>query len=93
MAKLNIYDLFATALVLIQGRRFWMRPLFADKAASCAYQGLVLKMKEIERQICMSPNRFHHLLELTKPMIMKKNAIRAPIHPVLRVSQMAGYSC
>ena len=29
----------------------------------------------------MSPNRFDHLLELIKPMIMKKNAVRAPIPP------------
>ena len=27
----------------------------------------------------MSPNRHNHLLELIKPMIMKKNAVRAPI--------------
>ena len=27
----------------------------------------------------MSPNRFDHLLELIKPMIMKKNEVRAPI--------------
>ena len=29
----------------------------------------------------MSANRFGHLLELIKPMIMKKNAVRAPIPP------------
>ena len=44
-AKLNIYHLCATALVLIRsqrrkreknrrGRRYWIRPLFADSAAS-----------------------------------------------------------
>ena len=51
------------------GRRFWMRPLFADRAASGAYQSLALEMKEIEKQkkwgfVRMSPNRFDHLLEL-----------------------------
>ena len=29
----------------------------------------------------MSPNGFHHSLELIKPMIMKKNSVRAPITP------------
>ena len=29
----------------------------------------------------MSPNRFEHLLELIKPMIMKKNAVREVIPP------------
>ena len=43
-------------------------------------------MKEIDRQkfvgfFRMSPNRFDHLLELIKPMIMKENAVRAPIPP------------
>ena len=27
----------------------------------------------------MSPYQFNHLLELIKPMIMEKNAVRAPI--------------
>ena len=86
MAKLNIYHLFATTLVLIRsrrrkreknkkrrGRRFWIRPLFADRAINGAYQRLVLKMKEIDRQ------NFGGFL--IKPMIMKKNAVRAPISP------------
>ena len=30
----------------------------------------------------MSPNRFEHSLELIKPMIMKKNAVRVPILPL-----------
>ena len=69
-----------------EGRRFWIRPLFADSATSGAYQSLVFKMKEIDKQkilgcVRMSPNRFDHLLELIKPMIMKKNAVRAPIPP------------
>ena len=43
-------------------------------------------MKEIDRHkffgfVRMSANRFGHLLELIKPMIMKKNAVRAPIPP------------
>ena len=63
-----------------------IRPLFADRATSGAYQSLQLKMKEIDRQnffgfICISPNRFDHLLELIKAMITKKNAVRAPIPP------------
>ena len=66
------------------GRRFWMRPLFADRATRGAYQSLVLEMKEIERQnnfgfVRMSPNRFDHLLELIKHMIKKYNAVTAPI--------------
>ena len=41
-------------------------------------------MKEIDKQnffgfVRMSPNRHDHLQELIKPMIMKKNAVRAPI--------------
>ena len=41
-------------------------------------------MKEIGRQKLfgfarMSANRFDHLLEPTKPMILKKNAVRASI--------------
>ena len=49
MAKLNIYYLFPTALVLIgsrrrkkekarkrRGRRFWIRSSFADRATSSA---------------------------------------------------------
>ena len=97
MAKLNIYRLFATAVVLIRsrrrrreknkkrrGRRFWIWPLFADRATNGAYQTLVLKMKGVDRQkifgfVRMSPNRFDHLLELIKPMIIKKNAVRAAI--------------
>ena len=43
-----------------------------------------VKMKVIDRQffggfVRMSPNRHDHLLELIKPIIMKKNAVRAPI--------------
>ena len=90
MAKLNIYHLFATAVVLIcsrhqrrgkdkkrKGRCSWIQPLFADRATNDAYQTLVLKMKGVDRQkffgfVWMSPNRFDHLLELIKPMIMKK---------------------
>ena len=96
MAKLNIYHLFATAMVLIRsrcrreknkkrrGRRFQIRPLLADRATNGAYQTLVLKMKGVDRQkifgfVRMSPNRFDHLLELIKPMIIKKNAVRAAI--------------
>ena len=61
MAKLNIYHLFVTAVVLIRsrrrrreknkkrrGRRFWIRPLFADRANNGAYQTLVLKMKGVD---------------------------------------------
>ena len=99
MGKLNIYYLFATAVLLIRsrhwrreknkkrrGRRFWIRPLFADRATNSAYQTLVFKMKGVGRQkffgfVCMSPNRFEHLLELIKPMIMKKNVVRAVIPP------------
>ena len=54
-----------------------IQPLFAVRATSGAYQSLVLKMKEIDRQKFsgfgrMSPNRLGHLLELIKPMIMTK---------------------
>ena len=43
-------------------------------------------MKGVGRQkffgfVCMSPNRFEHLLELIKPMIMKKNVVRVVIPP------------
>ena len=69
-----------------RGRFFWIRLLFADKATSGAYQSLVIKMKEIDRQkffefARMSPNRSNYLLELLKPMIVKKNIVRAPILP------------
>ena len=48
-------------------------------------------MNEIGRQkffgfVQMSPNRFDYLLELVKPMIMKKNAARAPIPPDKRLA-------
>ena len=104
MAKLNIYHLFATSMVLIPSprrrreknkkrreRRYWIRPSFANRATSGAYQSLALKMKEIDRQnfggfVRMSPNRFDHLLELVKPMITKKNAVRAPIPPDERLA-------
>ena len=48
-------------------------------------------MKEIHRQnlfgfVRMSPNRFDHLLELLKPIILKKNAVRAPIPPDERLA-------
>ena len=74
-----------------RGRRFWIRPFIADRATSGAYQSLVLKMKETDRQksfgfVRMSPNRFDHLLELIKLMIMKKNAVRAPIPPDERLT-------
>ena len=77
---------YGTPLEAASGRRFWMRPLFADRATSGAYQSLVLEMKEIERQkkfgfVRMSPNRFDRLLELIKPMIKKRNAVTAPIPP------------
>ena len=79
MAKLNIYHLFATAVVLIRsrrrrreknkkrrGKRFWIRPLLADRATNGAYQTLVLKTKRVDRQKFFgfartSPNRFEHL--------------------------------
>ena len=104
MAKLNIYHLFATVVVLIRpprrrrgknkkrrARRFYIRPLFADIATNGAYQNLVLKMKGIDKQKffwlgLMSPNRFDHLLELIKPMIMKKNVVRAAIPPDERLA-------
>ena len=99
MAKLNIYHIFAPSVVLIlsrrqrrdknkkwRGRPFWIRPLFADRAANGAYQTLVLKIKGVHRQkrfgfVRMSLNRFDHLLELIKPMIRKKNAVRAALSP------------
>ena len=94
MAKLNIYHLFATAMVLIRsrcrreknkkrrGRRFQIRPLLADRATNGAYQTLVLKMKGVDRQkifgfALMSPNRFDHLSELIKPMIMEKECSKS----------------
>ena len=48
-------------------------------------------MKEINRQIIfgsvrMPLNRFGRLLELIKPMIMKKDAVRAPILPDKRLA-------
>ena len=69
-----------------RGRNFWVQPLSADTATSSAYQSLVLKMKEMDRLkffgfVCMSPNPFHHLLELVKPMITIKNAVSAPTPP------------
>ena len=64
MAKLSINHLFATALVLIRSQRrkrererererekkrsFWIRRLFTDRAASGAYQSIVIEMKEID---------------------------------------------
>ena len=55
-------------------------------------------MKEIDGQIfffffflgggggvCMSPNRFEHSLRF-EPMIMKNNAVRAPIPPLERLA-------
>ena len=75
-----------------RGGRFWIPPLFADRAIICgAYQSLVLRMKEIDRQnifgfVRISPNRFDHLLELKKPMIMKNNVVRAPVPPDQRLA-------
>ena len=48
-------------------------------------------MKGIDKQKffwlgLMSPNRFDHLLELIKPMIMKKNVVRAAIPPDERLA-------
>ena len=68
------------------GRCFWIRPLFVDRATSGAYQSLVLEMKETEIKkkigfVCMSPNRFDHLLGLIRPMILKMNAVAVPISP------------
>ena len=60
MAKLSINHLFATALVLIRSQRrkrererekkrsFWIRRFFTDRAASGAYQSIVIEMKEID---------------------------------------------
>ena len=62
MAKLSINHLFASALVLIRSQRrkrerererekkrsFWIRRLFTDRAASGAYQSIVIEMKEID---------------------------------------------
>ena len=63
MTKLNIYHLFATALVLIPFRRrkrqknkktrrgqASLDPIFAERTTSGAYQSLLLKMKQIDRQ-------------------------------------------
>ena len=48
-------------------------------------------MKEVDRQenfgfVRMSPSRFDHLLELAKPMIMKKNVVTVPTPPDERLA-------
>ena len=76
------------------GRCFWIRIyLFVDRATSRAYQSLVLEIKEIEIKNILDLFACHrilfdHLLELIKPMITKKNAVRAPIPPDERNSIM-----
>ena len=75
MAKLNIYHLFATALVLIHSRRrkrekklkkkrkaFLDPPLFVHRGISGAYQSLVLKMNEIDKILGLFA---YHLIDLT----------------------------
>ena len=74
MAKLNIYHLFATALVLIRsrrrkrekkkkrGRRFWIRLLFVHRGISGAYHSLVLKMNETDKILGLLA---YHLIDLT----------------------------
>ena len=62
----------------IIGRRFWIRPLLADRAISGAHQSLVLKVKEIDIQTI-----FAFLMKL---MSMKKNAVGAPIPPGERLA-------
>ena len=83
MTKLNVYHLFRTALVSIGSR--------PRKTGELAYQSLVLKKKEIDRQnffgfVHMSPNRFGHLLEVINPIILKMNTVRAPIPPDERLA-------
>ena len=48
-------------------------------------------MKEIDRQnlfefVRMSPNRFNQLLQFLKSIILKSNALRAPIPPDERLA-------
>ena len=63
MVKINIYHLFAIAgfntlsmskkrkkYKKRRERRYWIRPLFANRATSGAYQSLALKMKEIDKK-------------------------------------------
>ena len=94
MAKLNIYHLFATALVLISSRRRKRekklkkkRKAFLDPTFICSQRNQrclsqLSTKNERNRQnfglARISPNRFDNLLELIKPITMRKNAVRAP---------------
>ena len=51
----------------------------------------MIKIKETDCQnlfwfVCMSPNQFFHLLELLNPIVLKRNAVRAPIPPDKRLA-------
>ena len=48
------------------------------------------KDREFFGLLRMSPNWFEDLLKLMKPMIMKKNAVRAPIPPDKRLAVTLG---
>ena len=104
MAKLNLYHLFAAVMVIIRRRRrrrlelipqrnrkFWIRPLFAERMQTGAFYTLFSRMREVDREqffkfIRMSPNRFDHLLGLIAPIITKDDSIRATIPPEERLA-------
>ena len=67
-----------------------MQPLFPDRATSGAYQSILLEMKEIERKkIWVSSRVTKSILPfIEKPMIIKKNAVMAPMPPDERNSLM-----
>ena len=75
-----------------------MRPLYADMLIEQLRCLSKLSFKNERNRklkkigfVRMSPNRFDHLLELIKSMIMKKNAVRAPIPPDKRNSLIINY--
>ena len=60
------------------GRRFWIRPLFANRAISGAYESLVLKMKKIDRRkkfvfVRMSPNQLYKAYDYEKMQLERPN--------------------
>ena len=99
MAKLNIYHLFATAVVLRRSRHQIKEKKIKKEGLQIFFIIGVLKnfvhftgntcvfKNERNRKtkkfglVRMSPNRFDHLLEIIKPMIMKKNAVRTSTPP------------
>ena len=97
MAILNLYHLFAVAMVIIRCHRRRRLELIPREIENFGYNLFLIECEKEREQlfkfICMSlNNRFDHLLGLIAPVITKDNLMRATIPPEKRLVITLGFS-